>query len=67
MRCKECGWQKNLTPSLFWKNELEGVNALNVKEGKVWEKEDFSQFSLCQVVLEPIKEAKANLKGCIIL
>lgn len=25
---------ENLTPSLFWKNELEGVNASDVKEGK---------------------------------
>jgi len=25
---------KNLTPSLFWKNELEGANVPSVKEGK---------------------------------
>lgn len=58
---------ETLTPSLFGKNELEGVNAPNVKEGKLREKKDFSQFSLCQVALAPTKEAKANLKGCIIL
>lgn len=58
---------ENLTSSLFWKNELESVNALNVKEGKLLEeKKGFSQFSFCQVALNPVKEAKASLKGCII-
>lgn len=58
---------ENLTLSLFWENELESVNALSVKEGKLLEEEEgFSQLSFCQVALKLIKEAKVNLKGCII-
>lgn len=33
-------------------------------KAKYERKRTFSQFSLCQVALDPIKEAKANLKGC---
>lgn len=35
-------------------------------KAKYERKRTFSQFSLCQVALDPIKEAKANLKGCVI-